>query len=37
MTELQVNEIGPNAIGPNAIENVYKSWVIFLDYVKVIH
>lgn len=40
MTELQVNAIGPNAIGPNAIgqiENVYKSWVIFLDYVKVIH
>jgi hypothetical protein len=31
------NAIGPNAIGPNAIENVYKSWVIFLDYVKVIH
>ena len=31
------NEIGPNAIGPNEIENVYKSWIIFLDYVKVIH
>ena len=38
--EIGPNEIGPNEIGPNAIEqieNVYKSWIIFLDYVKVIH
>jgi hypothetical protein len=33
MSEAQTNVIGPNVIG----SNVYKSWIIFLDYVKVIN
>ena len=38
MSEAQINVIGSNVIGPNVIgPNAYKSWIIFLDYVKVIN